>query len=61
MDKDRIEGAGKEIKGGIKEKVGRAVGDEKTEAEGRAEKLGGKVQNTVGGIKDTARDALKDR
>jgi uncharacterized protein YjbJ (UPF0337 family) len=29
-----------------------------TEAEGAAEKTGGKVQNAVGGAKDAARDAL---
>ena len=61
MDKDRIEGAGKEIKGGVKEKVLAAVGDQKTEAEGRGEKVEGKVQNPVGGVKDTARDVLKGR
>ncbi len=52
MDKDRIEGAGHEVKGKIKEVAGKVTGDKKTEAEGTAEKIGGKVQNTVGGIRD---------
>ena len=52
MDKDRIEGAGHEAKGKIKEVAGKVTGDKKTEAEGTAEKIGGKVQNTVGGIRD---------
>ncbi len=52
MDKDRIEGAGHEAKGKIKEVAGKVTGDKKTEAEGTAEKVGGKVQNTVGGIRD---------
>jgi len=52
MDKDRIEGAGHEAKGKIKEVAGKLTGDKKTEAEGTAEKVGGKVQNTVGGIRD---------
>ena len=52
MDKDRIEGAGHEAKGKIKEVAGKLTGDKKTEAEGTAEKVGGKVQNAVGGIRD---------
>jgi uncharacterized protein YjbJ (UPF0337 family) len=59
MDKDRIVGATKEIKGSIKEKVGKAVGDAKLQSEGNAEKAEGKVQNAIGGLKDTVRDALK--
>ena len=31
------------------------TGDTKTEAEGKAEKAAGKVQNTVGGVKDSLR------
>ncbi len=58
MDKDRVEGVGHQIKGAVKEGVGKVTGDTKTEAEGKAEKAGGKVQNTVGGAKDAARDAV---
>jgi len=57
MDKDRIEGAAKEIKGAVKQGFGKLTGDAKTEAEGAAEKTAGKVQNAVGGAKDTVRDA----
>jgi uncharacterized protein YjbJ (UPF0337 family) len=52
MDKDRVEGSAKQMKGNIKEKAGELLGDEKMKAEGRADKVEGKVQNTVGGIKD---------
>ena len=45
MDKDRIAGAAKEIKGSIKETIGKATGDAKLEAEGKADKVEGKVQN----------------
>lgn len=55
-DQDRIEGAAKHMGGSIKEAVGKVTGDEKLKAEGRADKLEGKVQNTVGGIKDSLRD-----
>jgi uncharacterized protein YjbJ (UPF0337 family) len=53
MDKDRIAGSAKVIKGKFKEAVGKAVGDAKLEAEGKADKTEGKVQNAIGGLKDT--------
>ena len=57
MDKDRIVGSAKVVKGKLKVAVGKSVGDSKLEAEGQAEKVEGKIQNAVGGIKDTIRDA----
>ncbi len=59
MDSDRIEGAAHQAKGAIKEAVGKVTGDAKTEAEGAAEKNAGKVQNAIGGMKDSVRDAMK--
>ncbi|MGA2126241.1 MAG: CsbD family protein [Xanthobacteraceae bacterium] len=53
MDKDRIIGSAKEVKGKIKEAVGKAVGDAKLESEGKADRVEGKVQNVIGGLKDT--------
>jgi len=58
VDHDRVEGIGHQVKGAIKEGVGKVTGDTRTEAEGAAEKAGGKVQNAVGGAKDAARDVL---
>jgi uncharacterized protein YjbJ (UPF0337 family) len=55
MDKDRIEGSAKQAKGSIKEKTGKALGDAKLEGEGEADKTEGKVQNTIGSLKDTLR------
>jgi len=52
MDKDRIAGSAKQVKGSIKEAAGKAVGDAKLEGEGKADKVEGKIQNAVGGIKD---------
>jgi uncharacterized protein YjbJ (UPF0337 family) len=52
MDKDRIAGAAKELKGSIKVAVGKAVGDAKLQSDGRADKIEGKIQNAVGGLKD---------
>jgi uncharacterized protein YjbJ (UPF0337 family) len=58
MDADRAKGAMHQMKGALKQAVGKITGDTKIEAEGVAEKTAGKVQNTVGGVKDVARDAL---
>ena len=58
MDNDRIGGALNQAKGAIKEGAGKLTGDTKLEAEGKADKAAGKVQNTVGGVKDTARDVV---
>jgi uncharacterized protein YjbJ (UPF0337 family) len=52
MNKDRIVGAAKEIKGSVKETIGKAVGDAKLQSDGKADKVDGKVQNAVGGLKD---------
>lgn len=59
MDKDRIAGAAHQVKGAIKETIGKVTGDAKTQAEGSAEKTAGKVQNIIGGAKDAIRDIVK--
>lgn len=53
VDKDRIAGAAKQVKGAVKQAVGKVVGDAKLEAAGKADKAEGKVQNKIGGLKDT--------
>jgi len=59
MDKDRIIGAAKTAAGNIKQAVGKVVGDQKTVADGVTEAAEGKVQNAVGGLKDTIRSVTK--
>ena len=59
MDKDRIAGSAKVIKGTVKEAIGKATGDAKLETEGKADKVEGKIQNAIGGVKDAVRDELK--
>ena len=61
MDKDRVAGSAKQIKGEVKQAVGKVIGDAKLESEGKADKVEGKVQNAVGGLKDTVKDALKGK
>jgi len=59
MDKDQIAGAAKEVKGSVKEAIGKVVGDAKLQSDGKAERTAGKIQNAVGGIKDTVREVVK--
>ena len=52
MNKDRVEGSARQAKGAVKETAGKVTGDEKLKAEGRTDRVAGKVQNAVGGVKD---------
>lgn len=58
MDIDRIKGSLKQLSGTVKEAAGKLLGDKKTQAEGTAEKAEGKIQNAVGGMKDTVRETI---
>ncbi len=55
MDKNRIDGKLKQVKGSMKEALGKVTGDRKTEAEGVAEKTQGKLQETAGQTADAIR------
>ena len=55
MDKDRVEGSVKQAKGVIKATAGKITGDAKLQADGKADKTAGKIQNAVGSIKDALR------
>jgi len=48
--RDKVEGATHELKGAVKEKVGKLVGNPDLEDEGSGEKVGGKIQKKVGDI-----------
>ena len=56
MDQDRIEGSGKTLGGRVKEFLGRMFGDTKLRTEGKMDQAEGRIQNTVGGLKDSLRD-----
>jgi uncharacterized protein YjbJ (UPF0337 family) len=59
MDMDRVAGSAKEAKGALKNAIGKVTGDGRLQADGKADKSKGKLQNTTGGAKDAVRDALK--
>ncbi len=47
---DKIAGAAKEVKGSVKQGAGKVVGNERLQAEGRADKTAGRIQKKVGEI-----------
>jgi uncharacterized protein YjbJ (UPF0337 family) len=59
IDKDRIKGSAKQVKGSVKESIGKVTGNRRTEAEGVADKTAGKVQGEFGKAKDAVRDTFK--
>jgi uncharacterized protein YjbJ (UPF0337 family) len=50
--KDRAKGKFLEVKGKVKEKIGKATNDPNLEAEGQDEKFGGKVQKKIGQVEE---------
>ena len=59
MGRNCVEGAAKQVKGSVKEAMGKVTGNRVTQAEGAAEKLAGRVQSKVGEAADAVRDRLK--
>lgn len=49
--KDEVAGKIHEVKGAIKEQVGKLTNNPDLEAEGEVEKVAGKVQNKIGQVK----------
>ena len=58
VNKDKVKGVAKQVKGSVKETAGRVTGNRRTEAEGAAEKTVGKVQKGFGDVKEKVKGAL---
>ena len=62
MDKEHVKGAADKVKGAVKDSVGNLTGNEKLQAEGKADKAEGSARETAGDVKDAGRnvaDAVK--
>lgn len=59
MSTNRVEGAGRKAAGAVKQAVGKAVGNDRLQAEGAAEKAVGLAQNTVGKAQDKLADRIR--
>ena len=57
MDEDRITGTANDLKGQVKEGIGRVTGDTKTQAEGMTDQATGTAQRALGQARDSLRDA----
>ncbi|MGV7240508.1 CsbD family protein [Caballeronia sp. M23-90] len=56
MNKNKVDGTLKQIKGSVKEALGKVTGNTPLEVEGVAEKTAGKVQEGVGKTQEKAKD-----
>ncbi|MBV8855983.1 MAG: CsbD family protein [Acidobacteria bacterium] len=59
-NKDEMEGKYNQVKGSVKEGLGRLTGDDDMRAEGSADKIKGDVQEGWGGTKRKVGDMLED-
>ncbi|MCM3872681.1 MAG: CsbD family protein [Pyrinomonadaceae bacterium] len=59
-NRDELEGKFDQVKGGIKEKVGRAINDRDLEDEGTADRASGDVQEGWGKAKRKVGEAVED-
>jgi uncharacterized protein YjbJ (UPF0337 family) len=57
---DEIKGKGKQVKGTMKEKVGRFTGNRRLEDEGAGDRAAGKVQETFGRARRRVGEAVED-
>jgi uncharacterized protein YjbJ (UPF0337 family) len=60
VDKDRIKSKYEQIKGAVKERLGGALKDRSTQAEGFAENKKGKIREGMGELKDELRHERKE-
>jgi uncharacterized protein YjbJ (UPF0337 family) len=54
--KDTVKGKAHEVKGKIKEKIGKATSNPNLEAEGLDEKVSGKIQKKIGQVEKVLED-----
>lgn len=59
MNKDTVEGNLQQVKGSVKEALGKVAGNDRLEAEGANEKVAGKVQEGLGKTREAAEDAAE--
>ncbi|PWW03470.1 CsbD-like protein [Hoeflea marina] len=57
--KDKITGMANEAAGNVKQGAGKAVGNEKLQAEGKAQEIKGEGQQAVGKAKAAVKDGAK--
>lgn len=59
MNKHQVEGRVEQAKGAIKETAGKAVGNDRLQGEGMADRAAGKTQASYGDAKENLKDNVK--
>jgi len=59
MNKDTTDGDVEQVKGSVKEALGKVIGNENLEAEGASEKAVGRARNDLGQARKEAEDAAR--
>lgn len=59
MNKNTTEGDAKQIKGSVKEALGKVIGSDNLEAEGATEKADGKAQTNIGKKQEHAEEVAR--
>ncbi|MBB5447454.1 MULTISPECIES: CsbD family protein [unclassified Paraburkholderia] len=59
MDRNRVEGTAKELKGSVKEAIAKVTGNRAKQAEGAAEKIAGRIQARIGEETEELRERVK--
>ena len=59
-NRDEVEGKWDQVKGKVKEGIGRATGDDDLAAEGQADHAGGKVEEGFGKARRKVGEAIED-
>ena len=57
MDEHRVSGTAREVGGKLEEGLGRATGNARTKAQGKADQVAGQAEDLYGQASDAARDA----
>lgn len=58
MNKDQVSGRAEDVKGKIKEAVGKATDNDRLKAQGKTDQLTGKVKAGYGDAKEKVKDAI---
>ena len=60
LNDDELRGKANQIKGRVKDAVGKATGDERLRDEGAADEVSGKVQETLGKARRKVGETIED-
>ena len=61
MNKEQVKGTVKDAAGKVQEKTGELINSPDQQAKGLAKQVEGKTEKAVGDLKETVKDATKDR